>query len=213
MKIKSFLGGFDKNFCYLVWCEKTKIAAIIDPSTEINPIAEYIEKEKLILSKLLITHTHHDHIAYLNDFLDLYTNLIVYCFHKPINMKNDYIGLIDNEIITIGETFFTTIYTPGHFIDSICYWNKEQKLLFTGDTLFVGRTGRTVSNTSNIEQLYSSVYNRLLKLPYNTMIYPGHHYGYKPNISIKNNIKLFDFFQCKSLSEFKKIMKKFEKNR
>ena len=213
MKVKSFLGGFDKNFCYLVWCEKTKIAAIIDPSTEINPIAEYIEKEKLILSKLLITHTHHDHIAYLNDFLDLYTNLIVYCFHKPIHMKNDYIGLIDNEIITIGETFFTTIYTPGHFIDSICYWNKEKNLLFTGDTLFVGRTGRTVSNTSNIEQLYSSVYNRLLKLPYNTMIYPGHHYGYKPNISIKNNIKLFDFFQCKSLAEFKKIMGKFEKNR
>jgi len=213
MKVKSFLGGFDKNFCYLVWCEKTKIAAIIDPSTEINPIVEYIEKENLILSKLLITHTHHDHIAYLNDFLDLYTNLIVYCFHKPIHMKNDYIGLIDNEIITIGETFFTTIYTPGHFIDSICYWNKEKNLLFTGDTLFVGRTGRTVSNTSNIEQLYSSVYNRLLKLPYNTMIYPGHHYGYKPNISIKNNIKLFDFFQCQSLSEFKKIMEKFEKNR
>ena len=213
MKVKSFLGGFDKNFCYLVWCEKTKIAAIIDPSTEINPIAEYIEKENLILSKLLITHTHHDHIAYLNDFLDLYTNLIVYCFHKPIHMKNDYIGLIDNEIITIGETFLTTIYTPGHFIDSICYWNKEKNLLFTGDTLFVGRTGRTVSNTSNIEQLYSSVYNRLLKLPYNTMIYPGHHYGYKPNISIKNNIKLFDFFKCKSLSEFKKIMEKFEKNR
>jgi len=213
MKVKSFLGGFDKNFCYLVWCEKTKIAAIIDPSTEINPIVEYIEKENLILSKLLITHTHHDHIAYLNDFLNLYTNLIVYCFHKPIHMKNDYIGLIDNEIITIGETFFTTIYTPGHFIDSICYWNKEKNLLFTGDTLFVGRTGRTVSNTSNIEQLYSSVYNRLLKLPYNTMIYPGHHYGYKPNISIKNNIKLFDFFKCKSLSEFKKIMEKFEKNR
>tara|TARA_B100001996_G_scaffold343162_1_gene298170 strand:- start:853 stop:1494 length:642 start_codon:yes stop_codon:yes gene_type:complete len=213
MKVKSFLGGFDKNFCYLVWCEKTKIAAIIDPSTEINPIVEYIEKENLILSKLLITHTHHDHIAYLNDFLDLYTNLIVYCFHKPIHMKNDYIGLIDNEIITIGETFLTTIYTPGHFIDSICYWNKEKNLLFTGDTLFVGRTGRTVSNTSNIEQLYSSVYNRLLKLPYNTMIYPGHHYGYKPNISIKNNIKLFDFFKCKSLSEFKKIMEKFEKNR
>ena len=213
MKVKSFLGGFDKNFCYLVWCEKTKIAAIIDPSTEINPIVEYIEKENLILSKLLITHTHHDHIAYLNDFLNLYTNLIVYCFHKPIHMKNDYIGLIDNEIITIGETFLTTIYTPGHFIDSICYWNKEKNLLFTGDTLFVGRTGRTVSNTSNIEQLYSSVYNRLLKLPYNTMIYPGHHYGYKPNISIKNNIKLFDFFQCKSLTEFKKIMEKFEKNR
>ena len=79
--------------------------------------------------------------------------------------------------------------------------------------MFVGRTGRTISNTSNIEQLYDSVYNRLLILPDNTLIYPGHHYGYKANISIKNNIKLFDFFQCKSLPEFKKIMINFEKNR
>ena len=213
MKVKAFLGGFDKNFCYLVWCEKTNIAAIIDPSTEINPITEYIEKNELVLSKILITHTHHDHISYLNDFLNLYTNLLVYCFHKPINMKNNYIGIIDNEVITIGESFLTTIYTPGHFIDSVCYWNKENYYLFTGDTMFVGRTGRTISNTSNIEKLYDSIYNRLLILPDNTLIYPGHHYGYKANISIKNNIKLFDFFQCKSLPEFKKIMINFEKNR
>ena len=110
MKIKTFLGGFDKNFCYLVWCEKTKISAIIDPSTEINPIIEYIENNQLILSKVLITHTHHDHIAYLNDFLDLYSNLTIYCFDQPINMKNHYIVVINNEVITIGETFLTTIF-------------------------------------------------------------------------------------------------------
>ena len=79
MKIKSFQGGYDKNFTYLIWCSKTKLAAIIDPSTEINPIIEHIENHDLILSKILITHTHHDHIAYLNDFLDLFNNIIVYC--------------------------------------------------------------------------------------------------------------------------------------
>ena len=213
MKIKTFLGGFDKNFCYLVWCEKTKISAIIDPSTEINPIIEYIENNQLILSKVLITHTHHDHIAYLNDFLDLYSNLTIYCFDQPINMKNHYIGVINNEVITIGETFLTTIYTPGHFIDSVCYWNKDQNYLFTGDTMFVGRTGRTISSQSNIEQLYSSIYDKLLVLPKKTIIYPGHHYGYKTSISIEESIELFDFFQCKTIIEFKKIMENFEKNR
>ena len=54
MKIKSFLGGFDKNFSYLVWCEKTRIAAIIDPATEPTPIKEYVEKKGLILSKILL---------------------------------------------------------------------------------------------------------------------------------------------------------------
>jgi len=213
MKIKSFLGGFDKNFSYLVWCDKTKLAAIIDPATDPIPIKEYIDKKNLILSKILITHTHHDHIAYLHDFLDMSPDLLLYCFHKPINIKENYIGLIDNEVITLGENFLTTIYTPGHFIDSVCYWNKEDSFLFTGDTMFVGRTGRTVSYTSDIQELYQSVYDKLLILQKNTIIYSGHNYGHVPFISIKNNIMLFDFFQCKNFPEFKKIMGNFEKNR
>ena len=59
----------DKNFTYVIWCPETKLSAIIDPSTEINPIIEYFEKNNLILSKILITHTHHDHINYLSDFI------------------------------------------------------------------------------------------------------------------------------------------------
>ena len=64
MKIQSFQGGFDKNFCYLIWCDKTKQAALIDASTEINPIIEFIESKKLLLTKILVTHSHHDHIYY-----------------------------------------------------------------------------------------------------------------------------------------------------
>ena len=213
MNIKSFIGGFDKNFCYLVWCQETRLAALIDPSTEVTPIKEYIEKENLILSKILITHTHHDHIAYLDDVLDLFSNLLVYCFHKPVHLKKNYIGLTNNEVIAIGNTFLTAIYTPGHFIDSMCYWNNNKNILFTGDTIFVGRTGRTISHTGNINALYDSVYNKLLKLPQQTTIYPGHHYGYCKHITIKKNVALFDFFNCKNIEEFKKMMANFEKNR
>ena len=68
MIIKSFEGGYDKNFCYVISCEKTKITAIVDPSVEINPIIEYIELNDLILSKILVTHTHHDHDYYIDNF-------------------------------------------------------------------------------------------------------------------------------------------------
>ena len=213
MKIKSFQGGYDKNFTYVIWCSRTKLAAIIDPSTEINPIIEYIENNDLILSKILITHTHHDHIAYLNDFLDLFNNIIVYCYYQPINLKNDFVGLNDNEMIMIGNQELTAIYTPGHLSDSMCFWNKEHNILFTGDTIFVGRTGRIKSPSSNIKQLYDSVYNKILTLPQQTMIYPGHHYGCYPCITIQKNIDLFDFFSCQTFEEFCIIMENFEKNR
>ena len=213
MIIKTFEGGFDKNLTYLIWCEKTKHAALIDASTEINPILECIEQNDLLLSKILITHSHHDHIAFINDYLNILPNIIVYCFNKPINMNVEYYGLDDNEIIVIGNEIITTIYTPGHFEDSVCYWDKNNKIIFTGDTIFVGRTGRTISNKSSIEHLYHSVYSKLLTLPKETVIHPGHHYGYQKTITIQENIRLFDFFSCKSLKEFEKIMDKFEKNR
>ncbi len=213
MKIKSFQGGYDKNFSYIIWCEKTKHAALIDASTEISPIKEYIDDNNLIFSKILITHTHHDHIAYLEDFIEYYPNLLVYCFHDPVNIKENYKKLIDNETIILGDELIIALHTPGHFKDSMSFWNKKNNFIFTGDTVFVGRTGRTISNTSNIYELYDSVYNKILKLPYQTMIYPGHNYGFKPSITIKENIELFDFFSCLNFDDFKKIMDNFEKNR
>ena len=79
--------------------------------------------------------------------------------------------------------------------------------------MFVGRTGRTISTMSNIEELYVSIYNKLLTLDSATIIYPGHHYGHTKTITIKENIILSKFFTCKSLNEFKKVMENFEKNR
>ena len=113
----------------------------------------------------------------------------------------------------VGEYMVLALFTPGHYIDSICFWIKNQDMLFTGDTIFVGRTGRTISSRSSISDLYSSVYDILLKLPPKTIIYPGHHYGFSKSISIKENISISDFFQCKSLNEFKIVMDNYENNR
>ena len=214
MQIKSFIGGFDKNLSYLIWCEKTKLASIIDPAVEPLEIFEFIESTDLILEKILITHTHHDHICYLNDFLDEYPLLNIYCFKNPENnFKNEYIGLDHNQVISIGESLLTALYTPGHFSDSVCYWDKENGAIFTGDTVFIGRTGRTVSPGSNIKDLYSSIYDTILKISHETMIYPGHHYGFSKKEKISFNVKNSNFFQCNDLDEFISVMDNFEKNR
>ena len=65
MKIKTYQGGFDKNLSYLIWCESTRIAGIVDASVELTEIIEFIEAKNLILEKIFITHTHFDHINYL----------------------------------------------------------------------------------------------------------------------------------------------------
>ena len=213
MKIKTFQGGYDKNLCYLVWCNKTKQATLIDASVEINPIIEYLEANNLILSKILVTHTHHDHISYIYDLIKKFPLVNILCYHKPINKTFKYQGLRHNEMITIGDKVLIAMHTPGHFFDSMCFWNKDNNLLFTGDTMFVGRTGRTISQSSNINDLYDSIYQKILILPRKTIVYPGHHYGYKKTISLKENILLSNFFQCNSLEEFKKCMKNYEKNR
>ena len=214
MNVKRFQGGYDKNFCYVVSCEETKMAAIIDPSVEINPVIEYIESNNLILDKVLITHTHHDHIYYLGDFIDLYPLMKVYASANARLPKTvDFKKIEHNDVVMVGKHFVLSLFTPGHYIDSICYWVKSQNIIFTGDTMFVGRTGRTISIGSNIKDLYHSTYDILLKLPPDTVIFPGHHYGYRKDITLRENMKLSDFFQCKSFPEFDSVMKKFEESR
>ena len=165
MNLKSFEGGFDKNLCYLIWCDKTKIGGLVDPAVEITPILDYISKNKIKLSKILITHTHHDHIFYLDDFLKIFSNVEVLCHEKHLkSFKNDIVKLTDFEIITLGQEILIALHTPGHHSDSICFWNKKNKMIFTGDTVFVGRTGRTIGTHSNIKDLYESVSKKISRL-------------------------------------------------
>ena len=131
--------------------------------------------------------------------MHLFPNTDILSHEKHIKKFNHHIRkLSDYEIITLGQEIIIAIHTPGHLSDSICFWNKKDKSIFTGDTIFVGRTGRTVSNHSNIKDLYNSVYKKILTLPNDTLIYPGHNYGFSKTITIKENIALSNFFNCDS---------------
>ena len=214
MKIKTFQGGFDKNLSYLIWCESTRNAALVDASVNSNKIIEFINNNDLFLSKILITHTHSDHIYFLDDFLFQFPQVQICCFESTdYKFDFNFRKIKHYEVITVGRELITCLYTPGHYPDSLCFWNENSNSLFTGDTMFVGRTGRTISTKSNINDLYNSIYNLILKLPLKTIIYPGHHYGHILQITLKENILISSFFKCEDKYEFIKVMQEFENNR
>jgi glyoxylase-like metal-dependent hydrolase (beta-lactamase superfamily II) len=111
----------------------------------------------------------------------------------------------------VGQLSLEVFHTPGHYPDSVCYLLNG--ILFTGDTLFVGRTGRTVSKGSDTRQLYQSVYNIIFDLPGHTIIYPGHDYGPKMTISIDENIVLSPLLQAEDEDDFVQRMADYEAER
>ena len=94
MKIKTFLGGYDKNLSYLVWCETTGLAGIIDAAVDISEIIEFVESKNLILEKLFITHSHFDHIKYLNDLTHQYPQLQICGYNFPEEEFGDRLGFL-----------------------------------------------------------------------------------------------------------------------
>ena len=122
-----------------------------------------------------------------------------------------YQKILDSQSFSLGAIGGKALHTPGHYFDWISY--HMESVLFTGDTLFVGRTGRVISAKSDIKALYESVYKKILALPQNTRIYPGHDYGKTPSITIKENISISPLLQAKNLEDFKNIMHHYEKTR
>ena len=209
--IRSFKGGYDDNLTYLVSCMRTGNQFLVDASIQLNQIDGFINKRGLIA--LFITHTHGDHIAYLDEYIDAFPNLVVMVYKESEHKINsDYIKPVkQNDIVTVGQLTVEILYTPGHYNDSICYYLDG--VLFTGDTLFVGRTGRTISKGSDIKKLYKSVYDTILDLPESTMIYPGHDYGPKMSITIKENISISPLLRAEDEEDFIKRMAQYEATR
>ncbi|MDM7202729.1 MAG: MBL fold metallo-hydrolase, partial [Thermodesulfobacteriaceae bacterium] len=101
----------------------------------------------------------------------------------------------DGELIKIGKKILKVIHTPGHSPGSVCFWEEEEGILFTGDTLFVQGIGRADLPGGNYKLMMESIRKRLLILPKETKIYPGHDYGPKPTSTIEEELKFNPFLQ------------------
>jgi len=207
--VSQFLGGYDHNFTYLVSENSTGRSLLVDAAVPVKTILDHCAAKP---EALLITHSHGDHIAYINEYLASFPGLkIIAGANTAISDEYNIIKMIENDIYPLGKLAFKIIETPGHLSDSICF--HLNNILFTGDTLFVGRTGRTVNSGSNIADLYNSVYNKILLLDKKTMIYPGHNYGEAPYISLEENIKLSPLLNALNVDDFISRMDKFETER
>ena len=171
------------TYTYIISSGKGREALIIDPVIEHSD--EYIkilENLELKLVKVIDTHIHADHISGLNE-LNKRTNCIRIMGEKSKSEVID-IKLKDNENLNIENIELKAIYTPGHTDCSYCYLMNDR--VFTGDTLLINGTGRTDFQSGSPLDAYDSLFNKLLKLPEKTLVYPAHDYNGKKNSTIEN---------------------------
>jgi len=203
--IRSFKGGYDDNFQFILTCMQSRAQITIDAALPLEIVRPFINGAFVAM---LITHTHGDHIAFIDEYLEEFPELLV-IIHESSAGRISAVNVHptqDGEQIQIGRLNINVIHTPGHFPDSSCY--KLENVIFTGDTLFVGRTGRTISQGSDTGELYHSVYNKLL-----TIIYPGHDYGQSPTITMAKNIEISPLLQAANEQDFIERMAAFEASR
>lgn len=167
------LGGMD-NFSYLVGCEKTLQAVVIDPGANVKRILSEAERQKLKIAFIVNTHGHADHTAGCAELKRLTgARVIIHALEADAVPDADILWADESEL-KVGELTFNVLHTPGHTPGGICLYAEGN--LFTGDTLFVGDSGRTDLPGGHRPTLGASI-RRLMQLPDATVVWPGHDYG------------------------------------
>jgi len=192
------------NFSYIIYCQKTKSAALVDPSFDAAKALEFITEDKLKLLYLINTHHHSDHTGDNQSVINSQScELIISSLANPRFSFGNVRKVIDSEILSIGEANLKFIHTPGHTQDGICIIVNDEALI-TGDTLFIGDCGRCDLPGSNIAKMFESL-QKIKSLPDHLIVYPGHDYGDKPYDTLGSQKRINKTLLAKTLGEFSKI--------
>ena len=197
---------FDKSsstYTYLIASAKGREALIIDPVLEnVEQYIKLLNELDLKLVKVIDTHIHADHITAASKLKNKTNCTTIMGEHTPSNAVE--IKVKDNEIIYVDKLEIKVIYTPGHTKDSYSFLMDDY--LFSGDTLLINGTGRTDFQGGNSEDSYNSIFNRLLKLPEETLLYPAHDYNGQTVSTIGKEKKFNPRLQVNSVNEYIDIM-------
>ena len=191
------------TYTYIVSSGKGREALIIDPVIEkTENYINLLNKLDLKLVKVIDTHIHADHITAMNE-LNKRTSCIKIMGEKSKSEVID-LKIKDDEIIKIENIELRSIYTPGHTDCSYSYLMNDR--VFTGDTLLINGTGRTDFQNGSSYDAYESLFNKLLKLPEKTLVYPAHDYNGKKYSTIENEKNNNPRLQVGSKEEYAEIM-------
>ena len=157
MKVDSICIGELEENCYLI--EKDNQCLLVDPGEDLEAILKFIRGKDVI--GILVTHSHHDHVGSLDELVKMY--------HYPVF---SYDNLKEGKL-NIGPFSTEVIFTPGHKEDCVCYYFKDEKIMFTGDFLFRGSIGRCDLKGGNELEMSQSI-EKIKKYDDDIVIYPGH---------------------------------------
>jgi hydroxyacylglutathione hydrolase len=194
--------------CSIFGDEGTHEAIVIDPGDDIGEITGILDRHGLKVTAIVVTHAHIDHVAgahklraltgapvYLNEndreLLDALDVQAKWLGVQPPQRTEVDVAANDGTVLRLGQTEFQVMHTPGHTQGSLCLWIPAEQKLIAGDTLFRDSIGRTDLPGGNTRQIFSSIKTRLLNLPENTIVIPGH----GPNTSIGREKKHNPFLQ------------------
>ena len=197
---------FDKNsstYTYLIASAKGREALIIDPVLEnIEQYIKLLNELDLKLVKVIDTHIHADHITAASKLKNATNCKTIMGEHTPSDTVE--IKVKEDDIICVDKLEIKVIYTPGHTKDSYSFLMDD--CLFSGDTLLINGTGRTDFQGGNSKDSYNSIFNRLLKLPEETLLYPAHDYNGQTVSTIGKEKKFNPRLQVNSINEYIDIM-------
>ena len=197
---------FDINsstYTYLIASDEGREALIIDPVLEnVNLYIKILKELDLRLVKVIDTHIHADHITGASKLKNKTSCAIIMGEHTPSDTLE--IKVKDDEIIKIDQLKIKTMHTPGHTSDSYSFLMNNY--LFSGDTLLINGTGRTDFQNGSAKDSYKSIFNKLLKLPDETLLYPAHDYNNQNSSTIGNEKKFNPRLQVKNENDYVEIM-------
>ena len=191
MKIENFVLGPVGTNCYIVINEGTKECFLVDMAACPPELVSHIKNSGLTVKAVLLTHGHFDHIMGLDRFLEEFPAPVYACaaekelLESPqLNSSSGMLGqpytfhgaqyVKDGDLLDIAGMKIQVIQTPGHTIGGCCYYIADEQTLFSGDTLFRASIGRTDLPTGSMGALVRSVTEKILVLPDETRVYPGH---------------------------------------
>ena len=203
MIFKQVFDTKTSTYTYLIASAKGREAVIIDPVIEnVNEYIQLLKDLDLKLVKVIDTHIHADHVTGASKLKEVTNCSTLMGEHTPADAVE--IKVKDDELINVDGLNIRSIYTPGHTSESYSF--LLDNYLFSGDALLINGTGRTDFQNGSSKESFYSIFDKLLKLPEETLLYPGHDYNGEKASTIGKEKKFNPRLQVKSVDEYVEIM-------